>query len=98
ISGGAIATITMQYAQEFLRRGHKISVLSRTNGDPTHSAGELIPIEARERHELNIVQRALSKIRRKVERWDRAYYEWYMRSFVRALQKIKPAPDIVLLY
>jgi len=98
ISGGAIATITMQHARELLRRGHQVSVLTPVNGDELYTVGQVFPIQPRQRHELSFPKRALSRVRRKLHQWDAAYYEWYMRSFVKALRQLSPAPDVIIFH
>src|SRR5439155_25749706 len=82
ISGGAVATIAMEQARQLLNRGHEVTVLTPVNGDPIYPIGNVVPIQVRRREDLNILQRALSKIRRKLFQWDWPYYEWYRDSFL----------------
>lgn len=97
-SGGAIATIIMQTARELIVRGHQVSVLTPINGDPLYDVGTVIPIDARQRHELSLPQRALSRLRSKTNPWDYAYYEYYLGAFRRALTQLTPAPDAVICF
>ncbi len=97
-SGGAIATIIMQTARELLARGHKVTVLTPVNGDPLYDVGTVVPIDARQRHELSLPQRALSRLRHKLNPWDYAYYEYYLGAFRRALKTLTPAPDAVVCF
>lgn len=97
VSGGAVATITMQTAAALARRGHSASILTPVNGDPLYPVGNVIPIHAPKRHELSTPQRAVSKLRRKFNEWDTAYYDRYLASFAKALKSI-PAPDAVVVY
>lgn len=97
VSGGAIATVIMNQAKELIARGHKVSVLTITGEDAAYPVGEVIPIDSRERHQLNPLQRIVSRLQRQLHQWDYAYYEYYLRSFSKALRDLKPAPDVVIL-
>ena len=97
-SGGAVATIIMQTAKEMLERGHKVTVLTPTNGDPLYPVGEVVPLDARQRDQLSLPQRAISRLRNKTTTWDYAYYEYYLQSFRRALRQLTPAPDVVFCF
>ena len=98
ISGGAISTIIMQTATEMLARGHQVTVLTPLNTDPVYAVGDVRPIRAKERHQLSLPQRAVSRLRSKTNLWDYAYYEYYLASFQNALQKLSPAPDAVICF
>jgi glycosyltransferase involved in cell wall biosynthesis len=98
VSGGAIATIIMHTATELIKRGHDVVVLTPTNGDPLYDIGKVIPINAKQRHELSLPQRAVSKLRNKANPWDYAYFEYYLGSFQRELRRLKPAPDVVICF
>ncbi len=98
ISGGAISTVMMYTARELLANGHKVSVLTPMNGDETHHEGEIIPIETKSRNDLSFLQRRISGLRARLGRWDWPYFEYYLRSFTRTLQKLSPAPDAVVLF
>ena len=49
ICGGAIATCIMEQAKLLIARGHKVSVLTRTEKGETYAVGEVIPIQVKER-------------------------------------------------
>ncbi len=98
VSGGAVATIIMQTAKELLARGHKVTVLTPTNGDPIYPVGEIVPLDAKQRDQLSLPQRALSRLRHETWAWDYAYYEYYLASFRRALRRLTPAPDAVICF
>ena len=97
-SGGAVATIIMQTAKELLARGHQVSVLTPTNDDPIYPIGKVVPLAARQRDQLTLSQRALSRLRHKAAAWDYAYYEYYLASFRRALAQLTPAPEVVICF
>ncbi len=97
-SGGAISTIIMQMAKELIARGHKVSVLTVTNDDPLYPVGEIVPLDARQRSQLSLPQRAVSRARHEMKAWDYAYYEYYLGSFRRALGRLSPAPDVVVCF
>lgn len=97
-SGGAIATIIMQTGRELMARGHKVSILTPTNGDPLYSVGEVVSIDARQRDRLSLPQRAISRLRHEAWAWDYAYYEYYLASFQKALRRLSPAPDAVVCF
>ena len=98
VSGGAVATIIMQTARQMLERGHKVSVLTVTNDDPLYPVGEIVPLVAKQRDQLSLPQRALSRARHEATRWDYAYNEYYLASFQRALRRLEPAPDVVVCF
>ncbi len=98
ISGGAIATGIMQHARNFVNLGHQVSVLTITSADETYAAGEVIPLDGRSRESLNFVQRRLSSLRRRLQSWDYPYYEYYWRSCRKALERLCPAPDVIVLH
>jgi len=98
ISGGAVSTVMMNQARELLLRGHEVFVLTRRCADPVYDVGRIVPIEVKERHELTFPERAISKLRMKVGRWDYAYYQYYRDSFMRALRSIRPSPDVVIVH
>lgn len=98
VSGGAISTIIMQTATELLARGHQVTILTPLNTDPIYTVGDVRPIRTRERHQLSLAQRAVSRLRNRVNPWDYGYYEYYLASFQSALQKLSPAPDAVICF
>lgn len=98
VSGGAVATIIMQTAKELIARGHQVTVLTPTNDDPIYSVGKIVPLDARQRDQLSLPQRALSRLRHETWAWDYAYYEYYLASFQRALSRLAPAPDVVICF
>lgn len=96
--GGAIATGIMQKARRLIARGHQVTVLAVANGQPMYPVGELVPLPAADRSSLNLAQRALGAVSVRLNRWDRHYYEYYMRSFTRALRRLDPPPDVVICH
>ena len=98
VSGGAISTIIMQTAREMLSRGHQVTVLTPTNADPIYSVGDVVPLGAKQRDQLSLPQRALSRVRNKTVTWDYAYYEYYLASFQKALKQLVPAPEVVICF
>ena len=97
VSGGALATVIVQMAREFLRRGHRVTVLTPVNGDPLYEAGTVVPVAIKTASDLHRVRRKLSALRRKLQGWDLPYYEFYLRSYSRELARLAPAPDAVVL-
>lgn len=98
VSGGAIATIIKETAGELLRRGHKVTVLTPMNDDPLYQVGTVVPLETRQRDQLSLPQRALSRLRHRSNPWDYAYYEYYLASFQNALGHLSPAPEVVICF
>ena len=80
VSGGAVDTVTMQYARQFRARGHQVTVLTRMDKNEVYAVGDVEPVTVRERHELAVPVRAVSKLRRKLCHWDMPFYEWYWAS------------------
>ncbi len=96
-SGGAIATIIQETAKEMLARGHKVSVLTPPMAIRS-ICRQVVPLETRQRDQLSLPQRALSRLRNKITDWDYAYYEYYLASFQSALRQLSPAPEIVICF
>jgi hypothetical protein len=68
------------------------------NDDPVYDVGKVIVLNAKQRHELSLPQRAISKLRNKSNPWDYAYFEYYLGSFKKELRRLKPAPDVVICF
>jgi glycosyltransferase involved in cell wall biosynthesis len=98
VSGGAVATILMQNARELARRGYKVSVLTPVNADETYDAGEIVPVRAPRRADLNLFQRALSRLSERKNKWGWPYYEHYLDSVIRELRKLDPTPDAMIFF
>lgn len=96
--GGAISTGIMQKAKRLIARGHKVSVLAIATEEPTYPYGDLIPLIPTDPENFNFFQRRLAALQIRLRRWDRRFYEYYMRSFVRALRRLRPAPDAVICH
>jgi glycosyltransferase involved in cell wall biosynthesis len=98
VSGGAISTIMMQHAKHYAAAGHRVTILTCVNNDEVYQVGDVVQIQSPRRENLTLAQRALSKVRRKVDRWDYDYYEHYVGSFTRAICGLDSAPDVVICY
>ncbi|MEZ0265138.1 MAG: glycosyltransferase family 4 protein [Phycisphaerae bacterium] len=98
VSGGAVATVIMNQARELTARGHDVSVLTITDGNPVYDIGRVIRIAAPQRHELSIPQRLVCKLKRAVLPWDYPYYGYYRASVVGALARMRPRPDVVVVH
>jgi glycosyltransferase involved in cell wall biosynthesis len=96
--GGAISTGIMQKSRRLIARGHRVSVLAVTNGEPTYSVGDFVPLPPAGRDNFNFLQRRLAGVRVRLQKWDRRFYEYYMRSFSRALRRMSPRPDAVICH
>jgi glycosyltransferase involved in cell wall biosynthesis len=96
--GGAIATGIMQKARILIARGHRVTVLAVSNGEPTYPVGEVVNLPPAERGNFNLMQRRLSALSMRLHRWDRRFYEHYKRSFMRALRGLQSAPDAVICH
>ncbi len=94
--GGAIATCIMQQAKQLIARGHTVTVLAVDDGSPVYPVGKVIPLPPVSRDNFNFLQRRLAAIRIRLQRWDWRFYEYYMRSFTRALRQMSPPPDAVI--
>lgn len=97
-SGGAVATVIMQQAKQLLARGHRVSVLSLTGPEAPYGVGEVVPIWAACKEDLNVLQRVVSRLRGARAGWDWPYFEHYLGSFSRALSQLQPAPDVVIVH
>jgi glycosyltransferase involved in cell wall biosynthesis len=98
ISGGALATITMQSARHLIERGHDVTVLTIVNQDEVYPIGKVVPIVAPRRDEIPALSRKFAVLRSKFLGWDWPYYAYYLQSFMRALKQLSPAPDVVICF
>lgn len=98
ISGGALATITMQSARQLIARGHEVTVLTIVNQDEVYPVGKVVPIQAPSRDEIPSLPRKLAVLRGKALGWDWPYYAYYLNSFTQALKRLSPAPDVVICF
>lgn len=98
ISGGAVATIMMETARELEAAGHQVNILTAVNTDPVYSVGNVIPIRNCNRDHLSFLQRRVSAALRRINHWDWPYYNYYRSAFSRAVRKLSPAPDAVILF
>jgi len=98
VSGGAIATKTMQIGRRLIARGHDVTVLAAGCEDEPYLVGRLVRINCPTRASLNIAQRAVSRVRRNLRKWDWLYYDHYLASVRRALRRLEPRPDAVLIF
>jgi glycosyltransferase involved in cell wall biosynthesis len=96
--GGAIATGIMQKAKRLIARGHQVTVLAVATDEPVYPVGTYIPLPRAGRDNLNLLQRRLAAVWLRLGKWDRRFYEYYMRSFSRALRQMRPAPDAVICH
>jgi glycosyltransferase involved in cell wall biosynthesis len=97
-SGGAISTIIMSTARELLARGHRVTVLTIVNKDETYDVGEVIPVPHRERNDLSFIQRRISSLRQKMNRWDWPYFEYYLNGVRKKLAALPETPDAVIVF
>lgn len=98
ISGGALATITMQSARQLIARGHEVTVLTIVNEDEVYPVGNVVPIQAPTRDEIPTLSRKLAVLRSRFLGWDWPYYAYYLRSFTQALKNLSPPPDVVICF
>ena len=98
VSGGAVATILMQSARQLVKRGHQVTVLSPDKGDPLYPVGTVMPVASPDRLEIHPVRRKLAVLKYMVWGWDYAYFEFYLRSVLKTLKALSPAPDAVIVF
>lgn len=98
ISGGALATITMQSARQLIARGHEVTVLTIVNQDEVYPVGKVVPIQAPTRDEIPTLPRKFAVLRSKALGWDWPYYAYYLQSFTQALKALSPPPDVVVCF
>ena len=98
ISGGAVATVIMEYSRELLARGHDVTILTPVDEHESYGVGTVIPIRAANRDGLGFVQRRMSGLRRRLRKWDWPFYEHYVRSFQNALRSLPDPPDVVIVH
>jgi glycosyltransferase involved in cell wall biosynthesis len=88
----------MQSARELLRRGHRVSVCTPINGDATYPVGTIIPLRAPRRGDLNVFQRVLSRLACRVNHWVWPYYDHYLHSLIKQLEKLDSRPDTIISF
>jgi glycosyltransferase involved in cell wall biosynthesis len=97
VCGGAVATIYMEQVRELIARGHKASVLSIVNDDPIYPNGDFVPIHSAGFDKFSFVHRKWVGLVHRVRHWDWPRYEYYLRSYSKALKTLSPAPDVVVV-
>ena len=98
VSGGAIATVIMQIGREFLTAGHRVSVLTTIDRNPAYTIGTVIRIEHRIATELRTAPRFFSRILGKLNGYDWPCFNYYLRSFLNALKRLQPPPDVIIIF
>ena len=98
VSGGAISTIIYQTAKELILAGHDVTVMTPVDGNPTYQVGSIIQVDARNRSDLNFVQRRCSDLIRYFAKYDWPYFETFLRSVRDRLRKMDPKPDAIILF
>jgi glycosyltransferase involved in cell wall biosynthesis len=98
VSGGAISTIIMSTARELLERGHRVSVLTIKGPDEQYDIGTVVQLDGKKRDDLSFVQRRISALDGKLNRWDWPYFGYYLKSMREQLAQLQPAPDAVLVF
>ena len=97
VSGGAIATVTMELVRELIGMGHRATVLTPDKGDGFYDTGDVIAISAPHRDEIGAASRALYKLQNAVFGWGLSYYPPYRSSFAQALRGLSPGPDWIVI-
>lgn len=92
VSGGAIATVTMNVVRELLKQGHEAVVLSVDDGQPGYAAGEVrqMPMETQ-----GPVGGFVSHLEARLRRWDWPNQGRFWRAVHQELQMVNP--DVVVL-
>ena len=96
VSGGAVATIIMEVARQLISRGHRVSIVTQVNAHELYGIGEIVPMELPDRKDLSFLQRAVSSFKRRINRWERPYYDYYRKALAGALRTLQP--DAVILF
>lgn len=96
VSGGAIATIIVNTARCLEDLGHRVSVITRLDGNPAYDVGEVVALEPCGREDLKWWQRRLSGLRWRLNTWDWPFYDYYRRAFQKALRRL--SPDVVVAF
>ena len=97
-TGGAIATIIGEMARELDQSGHRVTVLTRMDGNPVHPHGEVLPLGPCGREDLTFVRRRLSGLLWRFNRWDWPYFDYYRKAVGRAVRKMGDAPTDVVVF
>jgi glycosyltransferase involved in cell wall biosynthesis len=92
VSGGAIATVTMNVVREILKKGHEAVVLTADDGQPLYTAGEVrrLPLEIQ-----GPLGGFVSHVEARVRHWDWPNQGRFWRTVRRELRIV--SPDVVVL-
>ena len=97
VSGGALATVTLNHARELLARGHRVSVVAPDFDGEKYDVGEVQWVKVKHREDLHIARRFISsKVRGRAKKYDLPYFEYYLRAIIPALKKLQP--DVTLIF
>ncbi len=97
-TGGAISTIIAEMTRLLEPRGHEVTILTRTDGTPSHPHGRVRPLDPCGPEDLSFLQRQLHKIHWRLNRWDWPYFNYYRRSVRRAAKRLAEPPEIVVVF
>ncbi len=98
VSGGAISTIIRNMARELIDRGHRVTVLTRTNEDPVHDVGEVVPLAFDGSAVRGRLRRVVAILNQKLHGWEWTEYGAYRRAYAAALRALPAPPDVVVVF
>ena len=98
ISGGAIATVIMQTTRGLLASGNQVSVLTTIDENPTYPFGAVVRINYPVAQNLPHISRLVSRVIGKIKGFDWPCFDHFLCSFLNALRRLKPLPDVVVLF
>lgn len=92
VSGGAIATVTMNVVRELEKMGHEAFIVAHDDAQPAYSVGRLkfLPMPAE-----GLVGRTLSHLQARMMGWDWPHQGRFWRSVQEVLRMVRP--DAVVL-
>ena len=98
ISGGAIATVIMQTTRGLLVSGNQVSVLTTIDENPTYPTGSVVPIQYTITKNEGFLPRFVSRVVGKIAGFDWPCFDYFLSSFLNALKRLRPRPDVVVLF
>jgi len=92
VSGGAIATVTMNVAKELLEQGHYVEIIAPSDGQPMYPVGRVHGIP---QSQDGALKRVVKHLQARVMSWDSGDYGQYWSSVRAVLASLRP--DAVVL-
>ena len=98
VSGGAVATVTMELAAELIRKGHNVSVVTPRDLNETYAVGNVFSFEMPTRERASLLSRQLSKWRGRWHGYAWPFYDVFVRHVCTAISRLPASPDVIVTH